>query len=87
MGKNTGEKTRKGKVKKRVQTWNPKTKAYVKRDTETGRIMATKETPFKGVAKDNLSRKALDPAYVWNPKKGDFVKRDRRTGRFVSSKS
>jgi hypothetical protein len=38
-------------VKGRSQALNPKTKRYVKRDAETGRIIDMKadRTPFKGV--------------------------------------
>ena len=52
MGKNTGKKHRKGAVTKRSQTFTPLTGKFVKRDTETGRFMACKATPFKGVKKE-----------------------------------
>ena len=58
MGKNNGEGSRKGAVKNRTQTYNPKTKQYVKRDTNTGKIMSTKNTPYKGVSKDTNAKKA-----------------------------
>jgi len=58
MGKNNGEGSRKGAVKNRSQTYNPKTKQYVKRDTNTGKIMSTKNTPYKGVSKDTNAKKA-----------------------------
>ena len=50
-----GDNARKGAVRKRSQTYNPKTDLYVKRDTETGRFMDVKTsspTPFKGVRKE-----------------------------------
>lgn len=51
MAKNTGENTRKGAVKERVQAFNPVTQRYVKIDTNTGRIIDHKKTegPYKGV--------------------------------------
>ncbi|PRX57526.1 hypothetical protein [Flagellimonas meridianipacifica] len=56
MAKNKpiGDNARKGAVKKRSQVLNPKTKLYVKRDTETGRFMDVKTSggKFKGVRKE-----------------------------------
>ena len=53
MSKNTGEGTsRKGAVKERSQTYNSKTKLFVKRDKKTGRFIGTKKTAFKGVRKE-----------------------------------
>jgi glutamate dehydrogenase/leucine dehydrogenase len=51
LAKNTGDGTRKGAVKERVQALNPVTKRYVKIDTNTGRIVDHKKTagPYKGV--------------------------------------
>ncbi|WP_165447001.1 hypothetical protein [Olivibacter jilunii] len=46
---------RKGAVKERSQTYNPKTDSWIKRDTNTGRFMDMKTTnskPFKGVRKE-----------------------------------
>lgn len=46
---------RKGAVKERSQTYNPKTDHWVKRDTNTGRFMDVKtsdNSPFKGVTKE-----------------------------------
>ncbi len=45
---------RKGAVKSRSQVKNPKTKRYVKRNSETGRFMDMKSDskPFKGVRKE-----------------------------------
>lgn len=56
MAKNppAGDGHRVGAVKQRSQTFNPKTKHWVKRDTETGRFMEQKadHDPFKGVRKE-----------------------------------
>lgn len=51
MAKNTGEGSRKGAVKERVQALNPVTQRYVKIDTTTGRIIDHKksEGPYKGI--------------------------------------
>ena len=51
VAKNTGEGSRKGAVKERVQALNPVTKRYVKIDTSTGRIVDHKKTegPYKGI--------------------------------------
>jgi len=54
MAKNTDKGYRKGPVRERSQTYNPKTESWVKRDTETGRFTETKKDgePFKGVTKE-----------------------------------
>jgi hypothetical protein len=57
MARNTGSNTRVGAVKNRVQTFNEKTGQYVKRNTETGRFMSSKSTPYKGVSRDTKARK------------------------------
>ncbi len=47
--------SRKGAVKGRSQTYNPKTDTWVKRDTSTGRFMDNKTSsnkPFKGIRKE-----------------------------------
>lgn len=51
MGKNTGDGSRKGSVKGRVQALNPVTKRYVKIDTGSGRIIEHKKSagPYKGI--------------------------------------
>ena len=49
MGKNTGDGHRQGQIKDRKQFLNPKTGQYVKMDTNTGKFISTKNTPFKGV--------------------------------------
>lgn len=45
---------RRGAVKDRSQTYNPKIERFVKRDTETGKFMDVKsdEKPFKGVRRE-----------------------------------
>ncbi len=50
-----GDNARKGAVKGRSQTYNPKTEQWVKRDSSTGRLMDVKQDgkPFKGVRKEN----------------------------------
>lgn len=56
MAKNapTGDRRRKGMVKRRSQTFNPVTKKWVKRNTETGQFMDVKSdgSKFKGVRKE-----------------------------------
>ena len=49
MAKNTGSGYRRGPVTNRTQVYNEKTKQYVKRDTKTGKFVATKDTKFKNV--------------------------------------
>lgn len=50
----SGDGHRNGAVKGRSQVFNPKTEAWVKRDTATGRFMDMKSDakPFKGVRKE-----------------------------------
>lgn len=50
----SGDGHRNGAVKGRSQTFNPVTKQWVKRDSETGLFMDVKKdgTPFKGVRKE-----------------------------------
>lgn len=55
MAGNTGEGYRKGAVKQRSQTHNPKTNTWVERDTKTGQFKNNKtssDKPFKGVRKE-----------------------------------
>lgn len=49
-----GDGTRKGAVRGRTQTFNPKNEKWTKRDRETGRFMDVKfdGTKFKGVTKE-----------------------------------
>ncbi len=58
MAKNTGNGFRRGSVTERSQTFNPQNEQFVKRDDETGRFMASKATPYKGVAHEPDGRKA-----------------------------
>ncbi|WP_185150308.1 hypothetical protein [Apibacter sp. B2912] len=47
--------SRKGAIRERSQTYNPKTDSWVKRDTNTGKFMDVKTSsnkPFKGVRKE-----------------------------------
>jgi hypothetical protein len=55
MAKNTGEGHRQGEVRDRSQVYNPATKTWTKRDTETGEFIDGKEDgkPFKGVRKEH----------------------------------
>ncbi len=56
MAKNKpyGDNARKGAVRDRSQSYNPKVDRWVKRDTNTGRFLDQKQdgTPFKGVRKE-----------------------------------
>jgi len=57
MAKNApvGDNARKGAVKNRSQTFDPKTEQWVKRDSDTGKFMDVKQDgePFKGVRKEH----------------------------------
>jgi len=64
MAKNTGTGSRKGSVKDRTQTNNPRTRQWVERDEEKGsskrgEFKNVKENgqPFKGVAKEPDKRR------------------------------
>jgi hypothetical protein len=50
----SGDNCRHGAVKDRSQVLNPKTNRWVKRNTETGRLIDGKsdDKPFKGVRKE-----------------------------------
>lgn len=52
--KPTGDNSRKGQVRDRSQTFNPKNDKWVKRDTDTGKFIDQKsdDKPFKGVRKE-----------------------------------
>lgn len=54
MAKNTGKNFRRGAVKDRSQTYNPRTERWVKRGPD-GRFMDHKADPepFKGVTKED----------------------------------
>ncbi len=49
MAGNTNQGHRKGAVRDRSQTFNPKTEQYVKRDTTTGKFISTSDNKYKGV--------------------------------------
>jgi hypothetical protein len=64
MAKNTGDGSRKGSVKDRTQTENPRTDLWVERDetrgsSSRGEFTNVKEDgkPFKGVAKEPDNRR------------------------------
>lgn len=52
MAGNTGEGYRKGAIKERSQTFNQTNNMYIKRDTTTGRFIASSKTKFKGVVSE-----------------------------------
>jgi hypothetical protein len=58
MAGNTKDGYRKGSVKERSQVYNPKTEQFIKRDTITGRFIATSDTKFKGVRREKEVIKA-----------------------------
>ena len=49
MGRNTGNGTRIGITRNRYQAFNPKTKQYVKFDSETKKIMSSSTKPYKNI--------------------------------------
>lgn len=49
MAGNTNEGHRKGAVRDRSQTYNPKTEQFIKRDTTTGKFISTSNNKYKGV--------------------------------------
>ena len=57
MAKNTGKGHRTGVVSKRTQVYNEKTKKYVKRDSETGRFLSCKDTPYKNIRRESKEEK------------------------------
>jgi len=58
MAGNTNNGYRKGAIKDRSQTFNSTTNQYIKRDTTTGKFIATSKTKFKGITneKKNLTK-------------------------------
>jgi hypothetical protein len=62
MAKNTGTGTRVGVITNRTQTYNNKTKQFIKRDAGTGKFLATKDQPFKNVRKDPKAKDAAPKA-------------------------
>ena len=63
MGKNQGNGTRRGPVKERTQTYNPKTKKYVKRGKD-GKFLSCKKSdgPYKGVRREEGCKKVEEKA-------------------------
>lgn len=57
MAGNTGKGHRKGAVKGKTQTYNEKTKQFVKRDSKTGQFVSSKNSAYKGVTKENNAKK------------------------------
>ena len=57
MAKNTGNGTRQGIIKNRTQFYNSQNKKWVKRDTNTGKILKTSVDPFKNIRKEGVRRK------------------------------
>jgi len=57
MAGNTNQGHRKGAVRDRSQTFNPKTEQFVKRDTMTGKFIAASENKFKGVRTEKTKLK------------------------------
>tara|TARA_B100001248_G_scaffold260526_1_gene248914 strand:+ start:10383 stop:10595 length:213 start_codon:yes stop_codon:yes gene_type:complete len=68
MGKNTGDGFRQGQQKDRKQIFNQKTGQYIKIDTETGKFMSSKDTPFKGVRMKKMSKEGIDISTFNNEK-------------------
>jgi hypothetical protein len=54
MAKNTGEGHREGEVRDRCEVYNPVTKKWTKRDSDTREFIDVKQNgePFKGVRKE-----------------------------------
>jgi len=54
MAKNTGKGYREGEVRDLSQVYNPATKKWTRRDSDTGEFMDVKDDgePFKGVRKE-----------------------------------
>lgn len=57
MGVNTNDGYRKGAIKDRSQTFNPKTNQYVKRDATTGKFIAASDNKYKGVRVEKNNKK------------------------------
>jgi len=79
MASNTGKCTRRGAVKGRSQTYNPRLSSWVKRELGSGRFIAMKKNgePFKGVKVESSARviafsKALGGESVMSTE-GDFL--------------
>lgn len=85
MAVNTNKGHRTGAVKQRSQFYNASTGHYIKRDTETGRILEVKKDglPFKGVRKE-----AAEIVYKANPsvKKSTASKAERAVVKVLGKK-
>ena len=57
MAKNTGNGTRRGIIKGRTQFYNPKIGKWIKRCSETGKILETRTEPFKNIRKEKKKGK------------------------------
>lgn len=59
MATNTDKCYRKGAIKDRTQTYNPKNDTFVKRDAVSGQFMDVKQdgSPFKGVTKEKGNKR------------------------------
>ncbi|CAH6421312.1 Hypothetical protein KVN_LOCUS221 [uncultured virus] len=71
MAKNTGKGFRTGSIQNRSQTFNSKTNQYIKRNTETGLFVSSKDTPFKNIKKEDSKDKSKTDT---NLKKKIFIK-------------
>lgn len=85
MATNTSKGHRKGAVKQRSQFYNAATGHYIKRDTETGRILKVKKdgTPFKGIRQETP-----EIIYKANPsvKKSTAIKAERAVVKVLGKK-
>jgi hypothetical protein len=63
MASNTGKRSRKGAVKHRTQTYNPRLGSWIKRESGSGRFIAMKKgsEPFKGVKVERAARVIVFP--------------------------
>jgi len=60
MAGNTNQSHRKGAVRDRSQTFNPKTEQFVKRDTTTGKFISASDNKYKGVRTEKPKEKKLN---------------------------
>jgi hypothetical protein len=59
MAGNTNNGFRRGAVKDRSQTYNPKTEQYVKRDKITGRFISASDNKYKGITLEKSKEKEI----------------------------
>lgn len=69
MAKNSGEGYRIGIVKGRTQVYNPKTEQFIKRDTQTGQFLSSKESPYKNIKQEKLDVKKKEKSDIKKEKK------------------